>query len=43
MNSFDDKAGFGLTKTLNILANTKEYTHNPIECSKVRESGRSEL
>ena len=31
----DDKAGFGLTKTLNILANTKDFAHNPIEKSMV--------
>lgn len=32
---FEDTAGFGLVNTLNILANTANYTHNPIECSEV--------
>ncbi|KAK8814895.1 hypothetical protein WA556_006933 [Blastocystis sp. ATCC 50177/Nand II] len=31
---FEDTAGFGLVNTLNILANTASYTHNPIECSE---------
>lgn len=33
---FEDQAGFGLIKTLNILANTEQFAHAPIECSKVR-------
>lgn len=33
---FEDTSGFGLVNTLNILANSANYTHNPIECSEVR-------
>ena len=33
---FEDQAGFGLIKTLNILANTEQFAHAPTECSKVR-------
>ena len=32
---FKDEAGFGLTKTLGILANTKGYSDDPITYSKV--------
>lgn len=32
---FKDEAGFGLTKTLGILANTKGYSDDPIMYSKV--------
>ena len=36
---FEDTSGFGLVNTLNILANSANYTHNPIECSEVRAIG----
>lgn len=35
VTQLEDRVGYGLVNTLNILANTKEYRSNPLQISEV--------